>query len=196
MSARHHHLDRKARVREPSGRSPLNTAHAGRRHLIVPHVPGMSSAPIAMPVDAQQPIVAEPRGRYARLPPLVVDCSVLAAVLFDEADREAAAMTMAGKELFAPALIDHEMISVALKKADADLDDVVKQALTDLAQIQLTRCFTDIAAQWALAREHGLTAYDAAYLQLAIELGAPLATFDRKLGEVAQRVLGGGNPGN
>ena len=35
-------------------------------------------------------IVAEPAGRYARKPPLVVDCSVLAAVLFDEPERDAA----------------------------------------------------------------------------------------------------------
>jgi predicted nucleic acid-binding protein len=36
----------------------------------------------------------------------------------------------------------------------------------------------------------GLTAYDAAYLQLALELRAPLATFDKKLGQTAQKVFG------
>ena len=33
----------------------------------------------------------------------------------------------------------------------------------------------------ALSREHGLTPYDAAYLELAIRLGLPLATGDRAL---------------
>ena len=39
----------------------------------------------------------------------------------------------------------------------------------------------------SLAREHGLTAYDAAYLELAMRLGLPLATGDRSLGAAAQR---------
>ncbi len=40
----------------------------------------------------------------------------------------------------------------------------------------------------SLAREHELTAYDAAYLELAMRLGVPLATGDRKLRTAAQRV--------
>jgi predicted nucleic acid-binding protein len=39
-----------------------------------------------------------------------------------------------------------------------------------------------------LAREHGLTAYDAAYLELAMRLGLPLATGDRSLAAAAERV--------
>jgi len=37
-----------------------------------------------------------------------------------------------------------------------------------------------------LARKHGLTAYDAAYLELALRLGAPLATLDRRLAQAAR----------
>jgi predicted nucleic acid-binding protein len=39
----------------------------------------------------------------------------------------------------------------------------------------------------SLAREHRLTAYDAAYLDLAMRLGLPLATGDRSLGAAAKR---------
>ena len=39
----------------------------------------------------------------------------------------------------------------------------------------------------ALAHEHGLTAYDAAYLELAMRLGLPLATGDRSLAAAARR---------
>ena len=37
-----------------------------------------------------------------------------------------------------------------------------------------------------LARTHGLTAYDASYLELSIRQGACLATFDRKLADAAR----------
>jgi predicted nucleic acid-binding protein len=40
----------------------------------------------------------------------------------------------------------------------------------------------------SLARNHRLSAYDAAYLELAMRLGLPLATGDRSLSAVAQRV--------
>ena len=42
----------------------------------------------------------------------------------------------------------------------------------------------------ALAREHGLTAYDATYLELAMRSGAVLATFDARLA-TAMRQAGG-----
>jgi predicted nucleic acid-binding protein len=39
-----------------------------------------------------------------------------------------------------------------------------------------------------LARSERLTAYDAAYLELSMRLGVPLATKDRELGEAAERL--------
>jgi predicted nucleic acid-binding protein len=38
----------------------------------------------------------------------------------------------------------------------------------------------------SLARTHGLTAYDAAYLEFSIRHGAPLATLDEKLQKAAK----------
>lgn len=134
-------------------------------------------------------IVAEPVSTYAHRPPLVVDCSVLAAVLFDEAERDAAASALSGKALFAPDLIDHELTSVAVKKARAGLVEVAEQGLSDLSRLTISRKRIDPVLQWALARSHELTAYDAAYLQLAVELQAPLATFDQRLGQRASQVL-------
>jgi len=42
----------------------------------------------------------------------------------------------------------------------------------------------------ALAREHGLTAYDATYLDLALRTDAILATFDTALADAMQRAGG------
>lgn len=44
-----------------------------------------------------------------------------------------------------------------------------------------------IANVLPLAREYGLSAYDAAYLELSIRFEAPLATLDGKLRKAAQR---------
>lgn len=40
----------------------------------------------------------------------------------------------------------------------------------------------------ALARQYGMSSYDAAYLDLAIQTGLPLATLDAQLRQVAARV--------
>jgi predicted nucleic acid-binding protein len=135
-------------------------------------------------------IIAEARGRYAARAPLVVDCSVLAAVLFDEPNREEAARALAGKDLFAPELLADELVSVAIRKSWNGLDDLVRHALADFADLELTRCRCDVQAQWRLALDHDLSAYDAAYLWLAATLGAPLATFDKRLGTAAVALLG------
>jgi predicted nucleic acid-binding protein len=62
-------------------------------------------------------------------------------------------------------------------------------ALLDNVPVQIDRM--DFSGQVArvlpLAREFSLSAYDAAYLELAIRLGMPLATIDRKLKSAALR---------
>ena len=135
------------------------------------------------------PHVAEPPARYRVRPPLVVDCSVVAALLFDEPQRDAARAAMTGAALFAPFLLDAEMVSVAARKARLDLSDAASLGLADYLAMPITRREVDLAAQLHIALEDELTAYDAAYLALAVELRAPLATFDARLARAAVRRL-------
>ena len=134
-------------------------------------------------------IIAEARGRYAARPPIIVDCSVIAAILFDEPNRDEAAQALAGKDLFAPELLADELVSVAIRKSREGLDDLARHALADFVDLELTRCRCDVQAQWRLALEHDLSVYDAAYLWLAAAIGAPLATFDKRLGAAARAFL-------
>ncbi|NDZ14067.1 VapC toxin family PIN domain ribonuclease [Variovorax sp. WS11] len=135
--------------------------------------------------------VAEPPAAFSVRPPIVVDCSALSAILFDEPARDEALARLVGRSLHAPNLLDHEIVSVALKKGRKDGPaEAFAQALRDYAASDIDLHPVDLIAQYELATRYGLSAYDAAYLWLAAELRAPLATFDRGLAEAAQAHLG------
>jgi len=135
--------------------------------------------------------VAEPPRLWADLQPTVVDCSVMAALIFDEPAGQTAAALLAGRAMHAPSLLPYEMASVACKKLRAGAQaSEIERALTDFDEqaVELHACAPAAAAQ--IAQRYGLSAYDAAYLCLAAALRAPLATFDKRLGEAATTHLG------
>lgn len=138
---------------------------------------------------SRQLFVAEPATTYNKRPPIVVDCSVLAAILFNEPARDEALALLSGKALHAPNLIDHELISVAVRKSDAKAYVIATTGLSAFRKLRLTRHTIDHQAQFELALSQNLSAYDAAYLQLAVMLNAPLATYDRDLAVAAKNVL-------
>lgn len=134
--------------------------------------------------------LAEPRALWLQRSPVVADCSALAALIFEESAADEAAALLIGRALHAPTLLPYELASVASKKqragASQDWVDAALQAYAE-QRIDLHPVPPDAAAR--LAARYALSAYDAAYLWLAAELKAPLATFDRKLAEAAQRHL-------
>jgi len=78
--------------------------------------------------------VAEPPAAFSMRPPIVVDCSALSAILFDEPARDEALARLIGRSLHAPQLLDHEIVSVALKKRRKDGPvEAIAQALRDYA---------------------------------------------------------------
>ena len=132
--------------------------------------------------------VAEPPALYLVRPPLVVDCSALAGIVFQEAWQQKAQHSMAGRTLHAPSLLPYEITSVVVKKlrrGEAHAADGLAQALDldiELHEINAQEVFQ-------LAKRYQLSAYDASYLWLAAELKCPLATFDEKLATAAQAHL-------
>lgn len=127
----------------------------------------------------------------------VLDCSVAAAWLFDdEADPETDALLerVAEEGAMVPNLWHLEVANV-LRQAErwgritAAQVNAGLEALSDLPIHTDTetaaRAFHDVIA---LARRHDLTTYDAAYLELALRSGVPLATRDRALLAAARTV--------
>lgn len=133
---------------------------------------------------------------------IVLDASMALAWIFErqnpeEAERAVRVMkAMAESETIVPSLW-HLEISNALLVGERRKVVTEAQMIDYLAHLdRLPISNSDTSADMrrdqviALAREHGLTAYDATYLDLALRTGSVLATFDNKLAN-AMRHAGG-----
>jgi len=121
----------------------------------------------------------------------VIDASVVLTWCFPD---ENAAMAEHVADLFkrggtaiAPSFWPHEVLNALLagERRKRISEDLVQSFLDDLATLPVVLeqfpagiVFDRIER---LSREHGLTAYDAAYLDLALESSLPLATLDEDL---------------
>jgi len=92
-----------------------------------------------------------------------------------------------GGTAIAPSFWPHEVLNALLagERRKRISEDLVQSFLDDLATLPVVLeqfpagiVFDRIER---LSREHGLTAYDAAYLDLALESSLPLATLDEDL---------------
>ena len=134
--------------------------------------------------------VAEPPSQYRLRPPLVVDCSTLAGIVFREPWQEQARQRIEGWSLHAPHLLQAEISNVAVKKLRSGETHAI-DGLAEASKMAIDLYRIDAPAVAALAMQYQLSAYDAAYLWLAAELKAPLATFDEKLAAAARTHLAG-----
>lgn len=151
----------------------------------------MSFPPARVAADSQQRTfyMAEPPLQYLARPPVVVDCSALAGMLFEEPWQALAAGKIHGRALNAPFLLQTEIASVALKKHKQGLDALAVTGLARYDALEIALHRIEPATVLALALRYKLSACDAAYLWLAAELKAPLATFDEKLAQAARTHL-------
>lgn len=128
-------------------------------------------------------------------PSFVVDCSVLVPCFFEdetqpyaervlEALREAqAAAPILWKLEFANVLLVAERKKRITRQQAASIQNAAAKLPVQDDWESLARGLSHV---WALGREYGLTAYDAAYLELAMRLELPLATLDAQLRAAAK----------
>lgn len=110
---------------------------------------------------------------------------MLAAIAFGEPDAERWSAALDGALVYAPALLNYELASVARKKC-RDHPALTRQVLTALGLALgpssgiewIDPSPVDVAL---LANATGLTVYDASYLWVAGFVGADLATKDASL---------------
>jgi predicted nucleic acid-binding protein len=127
---------------------------------------------------------------------VVVDASVALAWCFpDEASEYAEGVLVAleGRSILAPAVWGLEIANAVLvgERSKRLGQPEIRRFTTLLENLPLVQdvrstgeCVNNILP---IAREYGLSAYDAAYLELAVRQGAPLATLDRKLQTAARK---------
>ncbi|MBV8848331.1 MAG: type II toxin-antitoxin system VapC family toxin [Methylobacteriaceae bacterium] len=127
---------------------------------------------------------------------IVLDASMALAWLF-EAERTAATddvlRRVAGEGGIAPSLWRLEVASafqIAVRRGRCD-ETYVDRSLQNLTELPIVIDDETDDHAWGatktLAREHGLTLYDAAYLELALRLQRPLASCDATLIRAARK---------
>ena len=149
-------------------------------------------AAASAPQAPRELYVAEPASPWGLHPPVVVDCSVVAALLWAEPAAADARARLSVRSLHAPGLLPYELANVARNKVRAGVPPAIaREGLTAFDDSRITLHEPEPALVFDTATRHGLSAYDAAYLVLAAALQAPLITFDRRLAAAAARELGG-----
>lgn len=126
-------------------------------------------------------------------PPLVVDCSTVLAWAFDDEFSEQAdrAMLLAAERgIVAPAIWWYEVRNTLIvaerrKRLGPSRIRAVLEALTELRPVFDFDHEDDAIVN--LANVHGLSIYDAAYLEVAERRALPLATLDQSLLRAANR---------
>lgn len=126
---------------------------------------------------------------------VVIDASVALAWCFPDESNEFAdgvLIALEGHAILVPAVWGLEVANALLvgERSKRLRQPEFVQFSTLLASLSLVQDAQPVSEHLSnvlpVAREYGLSAYDAAYLELSIRRGAPLATLDRKLQRAAQ----------
>jgi predicted nucleic acid-binding protein len=134
--------------------------------------------------------VAEPPPGYG-YGSLVIDASVLAACVFEEPQAEQARLLMFNRQLHAPDLLTYELANIATRKAKnhPEQASALSEMLLEGLELGIELMTAPAHSLYPLAHRYQLSAYDAAYLWVAEQLQAPLATFDAQLARAAREHL-------
>ena len=127
----------------------------------------------------------------------VLDASIVLTWCFPDENavmaRYVAGLFKRGDTAVAPSFWPHEVLNALLvgEKRKRISKELVRSFLDDLAALPILLEQLPAGIVFGriqrLSREHDLTAYDAAYLDLALDSGLPLATLDEDLARACQK---------
>lgn len=126
---------------------------------------------------------------------IVLDASVALAWCFEDelsAVADAVADRLVSESAVVPAIWPIEIANAVVaagrrgRLTEQDAAEILELLTVLPIEIEATSTRQALGAIATVARHHGLSAYDAAYLELAARLGAPLATLDQRLQAAAR----------
>jgi len=121
---------------------------------------------------------------------IVIDCSYALAMVMPDEQRPASLEQVATGRLLVPPIWPYEVAnafrSAVRRGRVAEPEIMAVCARIEGLQFELAGAHDPLVRQrYLAAMAHGLTAYDAAYVELAIQRRCPLATLDASLARVA-----------
>ena len=124
------------------------------------------------------------------MPVKVVDASAAAALLFVEAEAPLIVAALGDADLVAPRLLSYELANVCITKIRAHPTEreALVRAFATLDDLAIEIMDVVLRRVLDLAEQTGLSAYDASYLRLALDLDAPLVTLDKRLATAAHKM--------
>ncbi len=130
---------------------------------------------------------------------IVLDANIVAALIIplpysDQAAHRMMGWQETGTGLYAPTLLEYEMVTVLRKAVVTEMitADEAADAITDLLDLSIetvapTQSLHDHALRWAEQLNQSV-AYDAQYLALAEQLGVGFWTADQRLADRARQM--------
>jgi predicted nucleic acid-binding protein len=121
---------------------------------------------------------------------IVVDTSVLIAVIANEPEKDHLIELTHGAEMFAPQSVHWEIanaFSAMLKRKRITLDQALR-AIEIYRQISIRLVEVELEDSLEIAEEQGIYAYDAYLLRCAVKYKRPLLSLDQNMTTVARQM--------
>ena len=120
---------------------------------------------------------------------IVIDASCIIAVLMEEPERDTILQKTEDTFLYAPLCLPYEIGNSLSAMAKRHRIDTAKaeEAIEMFYQIPVQLLQFDIEKAVSLATQENHYAYDAYYIQCALEHGLPLLSLDKGLFEIAKK---------
>ncbi|MFO7525791.1 MAG: type II toxin-antitoxin system VapC family toxin [Ignavibacteriaceae bacterium] len=121
---------------------------------------------------------------------MIVDTSVIISVITNEKNKARLVTLTEGEYLIAPSSIRWEVgnaFSAMFKRKKVDLI-LAEKAIEYYNMIPLKLVDVDIYNSLEIAYQYNIYAYDAYFLECAIQYNAPLLAIDNKLKEIAKQI--------
>ena len=118
---------------------------------------------------------------------IISDTNIFLAVALDEPDKENIIQLTTEANAISPEILPYEIGNalIAMVKRKQLTDKEAMSALKTVNSIPVRLVSVDIPKALKIALKYNIYAYDAYFLQCAIELSYPLITLDKKMKKVA-----------